>query len=127
MQVLKSYHFNAENTAVIAYRTRLGFAVVAGDPIGDQRRFRELGADFAAMCHTRGWHILVLGCSQRRLGLWRDATVIGQSLRPIPIGRDVVINVSAFEMVERKFRNLCQAVQRTHTVGVSTDVRTGSQ
>ena len=122
MQVLKSYHFNAENTAVIAYRTRLGFAVVAGDPIGDQRRFRELVADFAAMCHTRGWHILVLGCSQRRLGLWRDATVIGQSLRPIPIGRDVVINVSAFEMVGRKFRNLRQAVQRTHNVGVSTDV-----
>ena len=47
---------------MIAYRTRLGFAVVAGDPIGDQRRFRELVADFAAMCHTRGWHILVLGC-----------------------------------------------------------------
>ena len=57
MQVLKSYHFNAENTAVIAYRTRLGFAVVAGDLIGDQRRFRELGAGFRShVSHPRLAH-----------------------------------------------------------------------
>ena len=55
-------------------------AVVSGDPIGDETRFAELVADFAAMCHTRGWRIVVLGCSERRLELWADATVLGQSL-----------------------------------------------
>jgi lysylphosphatidylglycerol synthetase-like protein (DUF2156 family) len=122
MLATKSYHFNADGSAAIAYRTRIGFAAVSGDPIGDETRFRELVTDFAAMCHTRGWRILVLGCSERRLPLWRDAAVIGHTLRLVPIGRDVVIDVRAFDMVGRKFRNLRQAVQRTRNFGITTEV-----
>lgn len=122
MQALKCYHFSADGTAAIAYRTRLGFAVVSGDPIGDGTRFAALVADFAAMCHTRGWRIVVLGCSERRVHLWTDAAVVGQKLRAIPIGRDVVIDVATFDMVGRKYRNLRQAVQRTKNFGVRTEV-----
>lgn len=122
MQSLKSYHFSADRTAVIAYRTRIGFAVVSGDPIGDESRFPELVADFAATCHGRGWRIVVLGCSRRRLSLWRDRAVIGQSMRAVPIGRDVVIDVAGFDMVGRRFRNLRQAVNRTCNRGVTTEV-----
>jgi lysylphosphatidylglycerol synthetase-like protein (DUF2156 family) len=122
MQDLKCYHFNADGSAAIAYRTRMGYAVVSGDPIGDQSRYAELVSDFAAMCHSRGWRIVVLGCSRRRLDLWADATVLGQSLRAVPIGRDVVIDVATFDMVGRKYRNLRQAVQRTHNVGITTEV-----
>jgi lysylphosphatidylglycerol synthetase-like protein (DUF2156 family) len=124
MQDLKCYHFNADATAAVAYRTRMGYAVVAGDPIGDETRFAELVADFSAMCHTRGWRMVVLGCSQRRLGLWANATVLGQSLRAVPIGRDVVIDVTTFDMVGRKYRNLRQAVQRTRNFGITTEVLT---
>jgi lysylphosphatidylglycerol synthetase-like protein (DUF2156 family) len=122
MQSLKCYHFTADGTAAIAYRTRLGYAVVSGDPIGDDTRFVELVADFAAMCHSRGWRIVVLGCSQRRLELWTDAATLGQTLRPVPIGRDVVIDVATFDMVGRKYRNLRQAVQRTKNFGVTTEI-----
>ncbi|EHB44965.1 hypothetical protein MycrhDRAFT_6642 [Mycolicibacterium rhodesiae JS60] len=115
MQTLKSYFFSADGTAAIAYRTRLGYAVVSGDPIGDEDRFTDLVADFAGMCHTRGWRMVVLGCSERRLGLWSN-------LRAVPIGRDVVIDVQAFDMVGRRFRNLRQAVQRTHNVGITTEI-----
>jgi lysylphosphatidylglycerol synthetase-like protein (DUF2156 family) len=122
MQDLKCYHFSADGTAAIAYKTRLGYAVVSGDPIGDDTRFAELVADFAAMCHSRGWRMVVLGCSQQRLELWADATVLGQSLRAVPIGRDVVIDVATFDMVGRKYRNLRQAVQRTQNFGITTEV-----
>ena len=122
MQDLKCYHFTTDGTAAIAYRTRMGYAVVGGDPIGDETRFAELVADFAAMCHTRGWRLVVLGCSRRRLDLWTDATVLGQTLRAVPIGRDVVIDVTTFDMVGRKYRNLRQAVQRTQNVGITTEV-----
>lgn len=122
MQSSKSYHFASDGSAAIAYRTRLGFAVVSGDPIGDDTRFADLVADFAAMCHTRGWRIVVLGCSERRVSLWSDPTVMGQRLRAVPIGRDVVIDVATFELVGRKYRNLRQAVQRTHNAGVTTEV-----
>ena len=122
MQALKSYYFSADGTAAIAYRTRLGYAVVSGDPIGDESRFAELIGDFAGMCHTHGWRVVVLGCSERRLGLWRDPAVVGQTLRPVPIGRDVVIDVPTFDMVGRKYRNLRQAVQRTHNSGITTEI-----
>jgi lysylphosphatidylglycerol synthetase-like protein (DUF2156 family) len=122
MQSLKSHFFNADGTAAIAYRTRIGFATVSGDPIGDETQFPQLVADFVAMCHTRGWRIIVLGCSERRIALWRNHAVVGQTMRRIPFGRDVVIDVRTFEMVGRKYRNLRQAVQRTHNCGITTEV-----
>lgn len=122
MQTGKSYHFTADGSAALAYRTRLGIAVVSGDPLGDEARFPELVADFAAMCHTHGWRIAVVGCGERRLELWSDAAVIGQSLRAVPIGRDVVVDVTGFDMVGRKFRNLRQAVKRSHNCGVTTEI-----
>ena len=122
MQTGKCYHFNAAGTAALAYRTRMGYAVVGGDPIGDEAQFPGLVADFAAMCHARGWRIAVVGCSDRRLGLWIAPAVLGQSLRAIPIGRDVVVDVADFDIAGRKFRNLRQAVQRTHNSGVTTEI-----
>ncbi|MCV7122418.1 bifunctional lysylphosphatidylglycerol flippase/synthetase MprF [Mycobacterium lacus] len=122
MQPGRAYHFNATGTAAVAYRTRMGYAVVGGDPIGDETQFPELVADFAVMCRAHGWRIVVLGCSERRLNLWSDPVVIGQSLRAIPIGRDVVVDVAGFDMVGRKFRNLRQAVQRTHNFGITTEI-----
>lgn len=122
MQALKCYHFSADGAAALAYRTRIGYAVVSGDPIGDEAQFAQLVADFAAVCHTRGWRIVVLCCSEHRLELWSDPAMIGQSLRAIPVGRDVVIDVGDFEMVGREFRNLRQAVQRTHNFGITTEI-----
>ncbi|MHA7652292.1 bifunctional lysylphosphatidylglycerol flippase/synthetase MprF [Mycobacterium sp. ML4] len=121
MQTGKCYHFNDQATAALAYRTRLGFAVVSGDPIGDETQFPSLIADFAAVCHTHGWRMVVLGCGERRLDLW-SAEVIGQSLRAIPIGRDVVVDVEGFALVGRRFRNLRQAVNRTHNAGLTTEI-----
>jgi lysylphosphatidylglycerol synthetase-like protein (DUF2156 family) len=122
MQTGKSYHFTAAGTAALAYRTRMGFAVVGGDPIGDEAQFPELVADFAAMCHTHGWRMVVVGCSERRLELWKDPAVLGQSLRAVPIGRDVVVDVCSFDMSGHKFRNLRQAVKRTHNSGITTEI-----
>lgn len=122
MNASKCYHFSADGTAAIAYRTRLGFAVVSGDPIGDEARFAALVAEFAAMCHLRGWRIVVLGCSERRLALWSNPAVFHRKLTAVPIGRDVVVDVATFDMVGRKYRNLRQAVQRTRNAGVTTEV-----
>ena len=124
MQSMKSYYFDADGTAAIAYCTRLGFAVVSGDPIGQRNQFPMLVSDFAAMCRSRGWRIIVLGCGGQWLGLWRNAAVIGQPLRPVPIGRDVVIDVCRFSMVGRKYRNLRQAVRRTRNLGITTEIVT---
>lgn len=121
MHSTKSYHFNSTKTAAIAYRTRLGFAVVSGDPIGEAAQFPALVADFVRMCRGRGWQIIVLACGQRYLGLWSDETV-GQPMLAVPIGRDVVVDVRHFTLQGRRFRNLRQAVQRSHNCGITTEI-----
>ncbi|OBH92426.1 bifunctional lysylphosphatidylglycerol flippase/synthetase MprF [Mycobacterium sp. E2733] len=117
----KSYHFNPGATAAIAYRARLGFAVVSGDPIGDPTQFDALVADFVRMCRSRGWQIVVLAAGERHLRLWRRETV-GQPMLSVPIGRDVVVDIRHFTLRGRRFRNLRQAVQRTHNCGVTTEI-----
>jgi lysylphosphatidylglycerol synthetase-like protein (DUF2156 family) len=121
MHSSKSYHFNTDKSAAIAYRTRLGFAVVSGDPIGDVTQFDNLVADFVRMCRSRGWQIIVLAAGQRHLGLWSSETV-GQPMLAVPIGRDVVVDVRHFTLRGRRYRNLRQAVQRTHNCGVTTEI-----
>jgi len=124
MQTGKSYHFSPAGTAALAYRTRMGFAVVGGDPIGDEAQFPGLVTDFATMCHAHGWRIAVVGCGEGRIGLWTNRAALRQSLRAVPIGRDVVVDVPDFDMVGREYRNLRQAVQRTHNAGITTEMVT---
>lgn len=121
MHSLKSYYFNAAGTAAIAYRTRLGFAVVSGDPIGDSGQFEQLATQFAVLCRSRGWRIVVLAGAQRNLGLW-TRELIGQAMLAVPIGRDVVVDVRHFSLAGRRYRNVRQAVQRTHNRGVTTEI-----
>lgn len=121
MHSSKRYHFNADGSAAIAYRTRLGFAVVSGDPIGDDTQFEALVADFVRMCRSRGWQIIVLAAGERDVSLWRN-DVVGQPMLAVPIGRDVVVDVTHFTLTGRRFRNLRQAVQRTRNAGVTTQI-----
>ncbi len=118
----KSYFFNAERSAALAYRARLGLAVVSGDPVGHPAAFADLVDGFAAMCRNRGWRVVILGCSDGRIGLWRAAGSIHPSLHAVPIGCDVEVDVPHFTLTGRRFRNLRQAVARTHNRGVTTEL-----
>lgn len=118
----KSYFVNDDVSAGVAYRSRLGLAVVSGDPIGNPECFVDLVDGFAAMCRTRGWRVVVLGCSQDRLHLWHRTASIDPPLHAVPIGCDVEVDVQQFAMTGRRFRNLRQAVARTHNRGITTEL-----
>ncbi|MFI9504176.1 bifunctional lysylphosphatidylglycerol flippase/synthetase MprF [Nocardia sp. NPDC052566] len=122
MHSSKSYYFNGNATAAIAYRARFGIAVVAGDPIGDRAAFAELVTEFSEFAMSHGWRIAVLGASPELAEVWRYRALEHRGLHPVPIGRDVVIDVDTFAMVGRRFRNLRQAVSRTKNFGVSTEI-----
>lgn len=122
MHSAKSWFFNDDRSAALAYRTRLGFAVVSADPVGDPSVHGALVRDFAALCHRLGWRIMVLNCSERSVQRWCDASVIAAPLITAPVGRDVVVDVAGFTMTGRKFRNLRQAVARTNNRGITTEV-----
>lgn len=113
----KAYVFSPDGRAAIGYRARLGVAVVGGDPIGAPDAFDDAIAEFTELCRRNGWRLAVLGASEKCLPLWRP-----YGLRPISIGRDVVLDVATFSLDGRRFRNLRQAIQRTHNSGVSTEM-----
>ncbi|MEO9222095.1 MAG: phosphatidylglycerol lysyltransferase domain-containing protein [Mycobacteriaceae bacterium] len=117
MHSAKSFFFNAEGTATLGYRARLGIAAVAGDPVGDAYDFPALIEEFIAFTQENGWRIAVLAASESCVPLWQR-----HHLRAIPIGRDVVIDIESFTLTGRRFRNLRQGVQRTRNVGVTTEV-----
>ncbi|WP_238391978.1 MULTISPECIES: phosphatidylglycerol lysyltransferase domain-containing protein [unclassified Mycolicibacterium] len=118
----RRYFFSLDATAALSYQVLSGYAVVAGDPIGNPDRYGEVVGGFAALCRERGWRIAVLGASDQRLALWHKNDNISQQLTAVPIGRDVVIDVNRFSLNGRRKRNLRQAVQRTHNAGVTTQV-----
>jgi lysylphosphatidylglycerol synthetase-like protein (DUF2156 family) len=118
----KTYFFNAKSSAAIGYRTRFGIAVVAGDPIGDRPEFAALISEFSEFARNHGWRVAVLGAGPEVAELWRSRALDHPGLHAIPIGRDVVVDVGAFDMAGRKFRNLRQAVSRTRNFGVTTEI-----
>jgi lysylphosphatidylglycerol synthetase-like protein (DUF2156 family) len=59
----------------------------------------------------------VIGAGEEISDLWRARGLWG-----LAIGREVLIDVGAFSLVGRRFRNLRQAVQRSRNAGVTTDI-----
>lgn len=118
----RRFWFSPDGTAALSYRVLNGYAVVAGDPIGNPGLYTALVSSFAEMCREHHWHVAVLGVSEPRLALWHSASSIVPRLATVPIGRDVVIDVDGFSLAGRRKRNLRQAVQRTHNAGMTTQV-----
>ncbi len=113
----KSYAFSPDRRAALAYKVRFGTAVASGDPVGAPES-REAAIDaFLAESERNGWRTTVLGASEELTDLWRARGMSG-----LCIGRDVVLDVSSFEMKGRQFRNVRQAVSRATNAGVTTTI-----
>jgi lysylphosphatidylglycerol synthetase-like protein (DUF2156 family) len=113
----KSYVFTPDRAAAVAYRVRFGTAIASGDPVGDPDRRQDAVEAFLDLADQNGWRAAVLGSGDRMVDTWRR-----HGMRALPIGRDVVVDVAGFSLEGRAFRNLRQAVQRTHNSGVTTEI-----
>lgn len=113
----KSYVFAADGTAAVGYRVCLGAAVASGDPVGLAGAWPDAIEAFVAHARAQGLRIAVLGAGERARPLWAQ-----YHLRGVPIGRDVVVRQQEFALEGRRFRNLRQAVQRSHNAGVEVEI-----
>jgi lysyl-tRNA synthetase, class II len=108
----KSWFFSPTRRSFLAYRVVGGAALVSGDPIGDEREFGELLAEFQRVCHARGWRLALLSVrgellpAARRLGL-----------RAIKIGDEAVVRTDRFSLEGRSIRKVRQAVARLERSG----------
>ncbi|TCO56572.1 lysylphosphatidylglycerol synthetase-like protein (DUF2156 family) [Actinocrispum wychmicini] len=113
----KTYVFSSDGRAAVGYRVLLGVAVVGGDPVGEPGSFPDAVDSFVRVCDRAGWRVSVLGVRADLQPLWR-----GHGLRVVGIGDEVLLPVDKFSLSGRSMRNVRQAVQRTHNMGVTTAV-----
>jgi lysyl-tRNA synthetase, class II len=97
---------------LIAYRVVRSIAVVSGDPVGPPEEMGRAVDEFLAHAHARGWHVAVLGASDRHLPAYRD-----RGLHSIYHGGEAVIDVAAFSLEGRRMRPVRQAVHRVNRHG----------
>ena len=112
----KQHILSEDGRAAVGFRTRCGLIVVGGDPVGDPLSWSSAVDNLVAFSRAEDRGIAVLGAGERAAELWRDHGLSG-----LAIGRDVVLRPTDFNLVGRRFRNLRQAVSRSHNLGVRVE------
>jgi lysyl-tRNA synthetase class 2 len=103
----KSYFFDDDETAFVAYKVVGGVAIVSGDPIGPPERFAELVGSFLRFARARGWRVAILGASERALDVYRE-----HGLHALYHGDEAVVETSTFSLEGRAIRKVRQSVHR---------------
>ena len=113
----KSYAFSPDGTAAVGFRVKVGTAVASGDPVGNADGWGAAIEEFVTEARRRKLRIAVLGAGERARPMWET-----YGFGHVPIGRDVVVHRSEFTLQGRQFRNLRQAIQRSHNFGVNVEL-----
>jgi lysyl-tRNA synthetase class 2 len=113
----RRYSFSRHGNAFLAYRVVAGCALVSGDPIGAAREIPGLIEDFGALCHERGWRMVVLHTSEEWLDLYRR-----RGMRAVAIGDEAVLRPATFSLEGRAVRKVRQSVTRLRKLGFEVRV-----
>jgi lysyl-tRNA synthetase class 2 len=108
----KSYFFDENERAFVAYKVVGGVAIVSGDPIGPHECFSELIGAFLRFAHARGWRVAILGASEAALGVYRQ-----HGLHALYHGDEAVVDTAAFCLDGRAIRKVRQSVHRLERAG----------
>ena len=108
----KSYFFNDERTAFVAYRVTGGVALVSGDPVGDPEAISALLREFLAECHRHAWRIAVLGVGSTGTASWHEV-----GLRTLYVGDEAVVLPAQFSLEGRAIRKVRQSCARLQKAG----------
>ncbi len=108
----KSYFFNADETAFLAYRVVGGVAIVSGDPIGPRERLDDLVSAFVELAHARDWRVAILGASEGFLPLY-----VARGLHALYHGDEAVVETASFALDGRAIRKVRQSVHRLEHAG----------
>jgi lysyl-tRNA synthetase, class II len=108
----KSYFFDEDERAFVAYKVVGGVAIVSGDPIGPPDRFAELVGSFLQFARTRDWRVAILGASESALGIYRS-----HGLHALYHGDEAVVDTATFSLEGRPIRKVRQSVHRLERAG----------
>lgn len=118
----KSYFFDDDERAFIAYKVVGGVAIVSGDPIGPHERVSRVIGAFLGFAHARGWRVAILGASEGALGSYRE-----HGLHALYHGDEAVVDTAAFSLDGRAIRKVRQSVHRLERAGYTATAICPSQ
>jgi lysyl-tRNA synthetase class 2 len=112
----KSYFFDGDESAFVAYKVVGGVAIVSGDPIGPPDRFEDLVGSFLEFARSRGWRVAILGASEGALHLYR-----AHGLHALYHGDEAVVETARFTLEGRPIRKVRQSVHRLQRAGYAAE------
>lgn len=111
----KSYFWNEERTAFLAYAARAGVAVVLGPGVGPAGKLPALYREFRAESHRRGWRIAFYQVSQEMA----DELGWGKRYR---LGDEAIVELNGLTLEGSAMAKLRHEVSRAIRQGVTVQV-----
>ncbi len=87
----KSFYFNSDKDAFIAYKTELNVAIALGDACGPKEKLHALVRDFKQHCHENGWQVAFLQTTPDYLEIYHE-----NGFKTVKVGEDGVIDLAQF-------------------------------
>ncbi len=114
----KAVVFAPDHGAAVCYRTELGVALAAGDPVGPVNQWPGAIDAFIDLAHAYGWIPAVVGTSEAGAVAWERA-----GLRTMRIGDEAVLSPQSFDLEAPEIRSVRHTVNRLRKLGYTTRVR----
>ncbi|GLZ46586.1 hypothetical protein Acsp06_27710 [Actinomycetospora sp. NBRC 106375] len=106
----KSFFFGADGRAMIAYTYLGGYALAAGDPIGDEASLPAVVDEFLAMCAQRAWTPAFLAA--REEDTREGGLLASRGFRSFYLGDEAIIDCPSFTLEGRDRKSVRAAVRR---------------
>jgi len=113
----KTYFFNREQTAGVAYAVRGGIALVVGDPFGDPAVFPDLLQRFDELCRTNDWSLAFIHTEPEFRELYKT---LGLNLQKI--GEEAILDLAHFQANVRGEKYFRQIRNKFERQGYTTQV-----
>ncbi|MBW4062107.1 DUF2156 domain-containing protein [Candidatus Saccharibacteria bacterium] len=118
----KTFFFNTEGTAMVAYCVDHGTAMVLGEPIGPVAAWGELIDSFKQFCHLHDWTVTHIYLPDDHLDIFEAA-----KLRVLKIGEDAVVDTATFATETVRSKHFRGVVNKFKRLGYSFEVANAPQ
>ncbi len=110
----KSYFFNDDESAAIAYKVAWGVALALGDPVGPAEAFPALIRDFAVRSAENGWYPAFHQVLPELVPLYKRL-----GFQVLKAGEDAVVDLERFAAVTSEKKDIRRVRRKVSELGVT--------
>jgi len=107
----KSYFFSSDGLAMVAYGYLGGFALVSGDPIGEDSSIPLVVDEFILYCQHHGWQPAFLAVREVDIPLYAE-----RGFRSFYLGDEAILDCRSFSLDAEGMAPVRQAVRRAEKI-----------